>query len=121
MSVLSPTGIKAACGMGLLGGVLSVAFMSLSYGPEEETLPLVAFYMLIAVLFFAIAGAFTKNSQWKFGVTEFMIFITIGTIGACMAADYVAVPYGAVLIVVAVCLMILTALPSTKSWLDKTI
>jgi hypothetical protein len=118
MSV-TPNGIKTACGLGLLGGVFSVACLALFYKPEDNILPTIAFYMLTAALFFALAGAFVKNSQWNWRVALFVSFINLGIIAGCMAAGYFELWAGIVLLIFDVCIVILETLPSSKKWLNS--
>ncbi|MFA6805201.1 MAG: hypothetical protein WCQ23_01480 [Candidatus Methanomethylophilaceae archaeon] len=119
--MITPNGIKTACGLGLLGGVFSVACLALYFKPEDGSLAVIAFYMLVAVLFFATAGAFTKNGQWKWRVALFVNILTIGIIFACMIGEFFAMDAGAVLLVIAIFIFVLELLPSSKAWMQSEI
>lgn len=118
MMSTTPNGIKTAYGLGIFGGVLSIALMAFYFKPEDDILPEIAFYMLTAVLFFAMAGAFSKNSQWSWRVALFVSFICIGTAAGCTTAGYFEPAAGALLIAIGTCIVILEILPSSKKWLD---
>lgn len=119
--MITPNGIKTACGLGLLGGVISVACLAIYFKPENSALAIIAFYMLVAVLFFATAGAFTKNGQWKWRVALFVNMLTMGIILACIIGDYFATYAGVLLLVIAVCIFVLELLPSSKEWMQSEI
>lgn len=113
-----PNGIKAACGLSLFGGILSIAYLALFYESSEGFIAVSAFYMLAAVLFFALAGAFVKGGQWKWGVALLVSFLNIGVVVACIAAGYFDQAAGALLIVLNVCIVVLATMPASRRWLD---
>jgi len=116
---VTPNGIKTALGLSLIGGAFSVACLGLFNNFEENLLIIAPMYMLTAVLFFALAGAFTKNSQWGWRVALFISFLNLGIIAGCTAAEYFELWAGIVLMVFAICIIILEILPSSKKWLNS--
>jgi len=114
-----PGNISAGCGISLLGGVISIVCLALFFEPEELSLTIMGLYMLSAVLFFGMAGTFTKNSQWSWKMTVFMGFFTIGVVAASTAAGYFEMYAGALLVAIGVLILIVAMLPSTKKWLNN--
>ncbi len=118
MKPIVPNGIKAACGIALLGGILSVAYLALFYESSEGFLTIAGLYMLTAVLFFALAGAFVRGGQWNQGVSLIVAFLNLGIIGAGILAGFFDQAAGGLLLVLVVCILVLLAMPSSKRWLD---
>lgn len=114
-----PRNIKAGCILGYIGGLISMVCLVLFFKPEEAAVETMGMYVLIAVLFFAMAGAFTKTGQWSWRILVFMCFVTIAIIGGLMIwgdVDYYA---GSVLIAVAILMLACIALPTSKDWIDS--
>jgi len=114
-----PKNVKAGCALGLVGGIVSIMCLAMFFETDADTLSVMGVYMLFAVLFFALAGALTKNSQWSWDVLTLMTFLTIGIIAACMIYELVEPLYGLVLIAIGAMIVATLAFPSSKVWLNR--
>jgi hypothetical protein len=114
-----PKNVKAGCALGLIGGTISVMCLVIFFETDVDTLSVMGIYMLFAVLFFALAGALTKNNQWSWDVLTLMTFLTIGIIAASVIYELVEPLYGLVLIVIGALIVVTLAFPSSKVWLNR--
>ncbi len=114
-----PKKISVGCGLGLIGGVASIICLAVFYTSEPDTLLNMALYMLIACLFFGIAGAFTKTGQWGWRMITFMALLTIGLIAMFTVCKYFDVYAGIILAAIALLIVAVVSFPSSKKWLSR--
>lgn len=111
--------MKIGTALGFLGGIIALAAMAASWEGDIDSMYLVGLNMFVAVMFFAVAGTFTRYSPVR-GSTV----VVIGAVAA--AAVIIAALYGAtylwisalLLIIAAVCIMI-GACPHVTKWVDS--
>lgn len=111
--------VRTCSAVAMLGGLVAIACMALTYAPGEDTITVISFYMLVSVLYFALAGAFTRNSQWNASLTVVITFMTLGII--IVAAMYGSFSYNVAMVlgIFGLVILIASVLPSVKSWLDR--
>ncbi|AGI47170.1 hypothetical protein TALC_00156 [Thermoplasmatales archaeon BRNA1] len=91
--------MKAGLAFALIGGI--VAFFAMAFalayavdGSGMDTVADAGLYLLMAVLFFALAGGFTRYAQWTQNVLIFMAFLTLGAAIGGFAAGYFELWFG---------------------------
>lgn len=84
-----------------LGGAAALVMLFADFDVNAENLYAgLAFYLLISVLFFAVAGAFSKNGQWPQSGVIAMDLIIAACIVAGMILSFLSWQYGLVLLVI---------------------
>ncbi len=114
-----PNKMKFGIALGLLGGIIALVAMAYSWGGELDDMYPVGLNMLVAVMFFAAAGTFTKYSPVK-GDTVLVISalaMTVTVIAAVYEATFLWVSI--LLAVIAVCCILIGACPNTSKWVDN--
>ncbi len=111
--------IKAGCVFGLIGGIVAMIGLVLFFEAEESAVVTMAVYMLVAVLFFAIAGAFGKHSQWSWKVLMFMDFVTLGIVIGGAVAEYFDVWWAVVEAAIGVILVVISNTSGSRTWLSE--
>jgi len=97
---------------GILGGLVAMfSLVYCYYTPDQFELMNISLSMLSAVLFFAIAGAFTKTGQWSQNILMFMAFVTAGIMVAGTFVDYYPLWFG--IIETAIAALIIAVASST--------
>ena len=83
-----------------LGGAAALVMMFADFNVDAETLFAgLSFYLLVAALFFAVAGSFSKNSQWSYGLVIAMNLVIAAIIIAGIVISFISWQYGLVLLV----------------------
>ncbi len=74
---LTMGGIVAA-----IAGAVSIGFMAAQFTgiDSSNVLGTCCMYLIVAVLFFALAGGFKENGQWNVSMMEFMCFVIIAIV-----------------------------------------
>lgn len=114
-----PRNVKMGSVFGFLGGIVAIALMAFYFSPDESALVNMGAYMLIAVMFFALAGGLSRSGQWSWDTLVLMSFVTMGVIGATMVFDAVDLDAGLVLILINVLIIINQMMPSAKTWANR--
>ncbi len=101
-----------------LGGVAAIAMMSAKFDINDANLfATIGLYLLIAVLFFAIAGSFSAKGQWPFEVVILMGFINAALIIADIIIGFIPLEYGLILVVIAAIVIADVALANdSRAW-----
>ncbi|MDR3283369.1 MAG: hypothetical protein LBS92_07190 [Candidatus Methanoplasma sp.] len=115
----APRSAAAGVVLGLLGGILSFAFMAFLFEAGTDAVSEVGSYMLLAVLFFAIAGAFTANSQWSWDMLLFMSFLTATISVVFLVVEAVDLYAGVIALVMVASIIAVLLSPSSRIWLDR--
>ena len=65
-----------------LAGAITIGLMAAQFTGIEDSnvLGVCCVYLVVAVLFFALAGGFKENGQWGISMMEFMCFIIIAIV-----------------------------------------
>ena len=76
-SILTMAGVIAA-----LAGAITIGFMAANFKGIDSTnvLGVSCLYLIVAVLFFALAGGFKENGQWNAAMMEFMCFVILAIV-----------------------------------------
>ncbi|MDR0309746.1 MAG: hypothetical protein LBH88_03195 [Candidatus Methanoplasma sp.] len=114
-----PTNIRIGGTLGLIGGIACIVCMVLFFRAEESALLDMGVYMLVAVMFFALAGGFFKGGQWSWSVLLLMTFLTIGAVGGSVIAGAMDFYVGAVLALIGVLIAANLAMPTSRVWADR--
>lgn len=112
-----PMKANVGCAIGLIAGAFCFGIIALEFQATEDGLITMGLYVLIACLFFALAGAFSKNGQWNSDMLTLMIFLTMGIIAAFAISSYVDMYFAVVLELMAAILLFDGIL--SKSWIDR--
>lgn len=115
---VQPNDMKIGSTLGVVGGIISIAALAYGWDGGLEGLYGVGLNMLCAVMFFALAGAFTKYSPMAGKSVAGICAVTIAAvvIGMLYSATFLWVSI-LLLIIAAVCLLI-AACPNTSNWID---
>ena len=111
--------IKTGCALGIIGGIVAMIGLVLYLEVDNSAVVTMSVYMLAAVLFFALAGAFSMNSQWSWKVLMFMNFVTLGIIIGGAIADYYNMWWAVVEAVIGILIVIVSVSGETKMWLTE--
>jgi hypothetical protein len=114
-----PGNIKIGGALGLLGGVISIVCMVIFFKLEESTIAEMGAFMLLAVMFFALAGGLSKGGQWSWDVLLLMTFLTIGAT-LCATILGILFPVAAiVLMAIAALIVVILIQPASKTWVNR--
>ena len=111
--------IKTGCALGIIGGIVAMIGLVLYLEVDNSAVVTMSVYMLAAVLFFALAGAFSMNSQWSWKVLMFMNFVTLGIIIGGAIADYSNMWWAVVEAVIGILIVICSVSGGPKTWLTE--
>lgn len=115
----TPNGIKTGAGLGLVGLILSFGYMAIYYDAATgQGMTLMGFCLLVGCLFLALAGGCMSNGTKQWGPNLFMVmaFFTIAAIVSAAIVGEFEVWFAIPLVLIAVCILICTSLPSSKKW-----
>lgn len=110
---------KLGCGLGILGGIICMIGLVLYFEAAQSAIVTMSLYMLAAVLFFALAGAFSQTGQWSWNVLMFMAFVTTGIILGGTIAGYYDFWFGFIETIVGILIIAVGALGDTKKFLAR--
>ena len=111
--------VKAGGALGFAGGLISIVCLALFFEVDGGALTVMGAYMLIAVMFFALAGGFARNGQWSWNVLLLMTFLTVGVVGASVIFEAVDLDAGIILAAVGALIVACLAMPSSKAWTNR--
>ncbi|MCL1979027.1 MAG: hypothetical protein FWG60_02580 [Methanomassiliicoccaceae archaeon] len=114
-----PGNVKIGSALGFIGGVVCIISMALFFEAEESAVLDMGVYMLIAVMFFALAGGFTKNGPWSWEVLLLMTFLTIGIVVSSAVLGAVDPYAGAILVLIGILIVIGLSMRSSKTWANR--
>ncbi|MCL2509883.1 MAG: hypothetical protein FWF07_02250 [Methanomassiliicoccaceae archaeon] len=114
-----PRFVKVGSALGFAGGFISVACLAIFFAVSDNTLIAMGAYLLIAVMFFGLAGGLTKGGQWTWNVLLLMTFLTLGVVGGAVVFAAVDLYAGIVLGVVGALIIISLAMPSSRIWANR--
>ena len=65
-----------------LAGAITIGLMAAQFTgiDDSNVLGICCVYLVVAVLFFALAGGFKENGQWSISMMEFVCFIIIAIV-----------------------------------------
>ncbi len=114
-----PRIIKIGGALGFIGGIVGIICLVLFFEIEESTLTTAGVYLLVAVMFFALAGGFAKEGQWSWNMLLLMTFLTIAVIGCAAVFDAIDLYAGIILAAIGALIIASLAMPSSKTWANR--
>ncbi|MDR2698523.1 MAG: hypothetical protein LBB30_02440 [Candidatus Methanoplasma sp.] len=114
-----PRNVKVGGALGFLGGVVCVICLVLFLEIEESALADMGVYMLVAVMFFALAGGFAKGGQWSWEVLLLMTFLTIAVVGGSVVFEAMDLYAGIMLVIIGALIVVSLSVPSSKTWANR--
>lgn len=96
-------GLVVAC----LGGIVAIAGLAIYYERSWDTVTTMGLMLLMSAMFFAVAGAFTDNSQWTPKALVFFGFLTAALPLIATIAGIFEDAFGALEIIIAIFLIAL--------------
>lgn len=111
-----PKMIKIGCALGFLGGLISIIFMVFFFHANKSMLVTMGVYLLIAVMFFALAGGLSKQSQWLWSTLMLMSFLTISAVGCAVVFGVMELYVGIILAAIGALIALSLSVPSSKTW-----
>jgi len=114
----TPRAIKIGSTLGFIGGLISIICMAFYFEADSNILVNMGAYMLIAVMFFALAGGLSRGGQWSWNVLLLIAFLTISTVGCTVVFDIVGLYVAVVLAVIGILIVVCLTMPSSKTWAD---
>jgi len=114
-----PRIVKIGSALGFIGGIISIICMAIFFKADDNALVSMGTYLLIAVMFFALAGGFARNGTWSWNMLLFMTFLTIAVV--CCSVIFNATDlYASIILVVVGALIVLSlSMPSSKTWTTR--
>lgn len=115
-----PKKMVAGVAVGFLGGVIAIAAMAHAWTGDLSNTSAVALNMLVAMMFFAVAGGFTSYAPVK-GKT-LIVLAAINAAFVVIAAAYSStfVVLELFLLILAVIEILCAACPTVTKWVDAT-
>ena len=114
----TPKKMVFGAALGLIGGIIAIAAMAASWNGTVDSMYDVGLNMLIACMFFAVAGGFTKYAPVQgstilvlAAVCEAVVILSILYEGSYLWLNLVLVVIGVANILIAAC-------PTVTTWVD---
>ena len=117
-----PASMKAGMACGLLGGLVAFFALAFLFTVEDsgfKSVGTMAVYLLLAVGFFALAGGFSKTSQWNQNALILYCFIVIGVLFGVLIGDLVPLWFSVIEIILAVLCILCSVTGGTSTYLAK--
>ena len=116
----TPRMIKIGSALGFIGGLICIFCMAFFFEADESMLSRMGAYMLLAVMFFALAGGLSKGGQWSWNVLLLMTFLTISAVCCSVVFDVVNLYAAIILVVIGALIVVSLVMPSSKIWANLT-
>ena len=114
-----PGAMKAGMAVGLFGGLVAFFAMAFLFNTDDEPLLTMGLCLLIAVLYFALAGGFSKTSQWTQNVLIAYSFITTAAVLGIFIADLIPLWFAVIELVLGILAIAFASLGGSKAYLDN--
>ena len=117
-----PGSMKAGMALGLFGGLVAFFGLAFLFTVDDSGMDSVvemAVFLLVAVAFFALAGGFSKTSQWTQNALMLYCFIVAGILFGALVADLVPLWFSIIEIILAVLCIICASVGGTGTFLDS--
>lgn len=105
-----------------IGGIIAMIGLAVFFDSNiaaGTTIARLGIILLIAAMFFALSGAFSKTGQWTAKGLTFFAFLTTAVVAGATLAGIIDVYFGAIEIVVAVLVIVFSYLPATQLAIAK--
>lgn len=114
-----PLETKIGFAAALLGGVIAIALMAAAWDSSADSLPMVGLNMLLAVMFFATAGTFTKYSPVPSDTALVLsiLCLIVAAVGGFLESGTLWIL--AVEFIIAIFCVLVAMCPKFASWTDS--
>lgn len=102
-----------------IGGIIAIFGLPYSYLEDTSTFVPLGVFLLLAVMFFALCGAFNKTGQWTPKALNVYAFITAGITLAVTVVEYINVYLGIIEFVIALLIVVISYIPATKRYVSE--
>lgn len=102
----------------MIGGIIALASMAYTWNGTLESASLIGLNMLVAVMFFAVAGCFTNYSPVKGTTIMILSALCAAFTVISMMFDAMLVWVGIVLVVLGIVNILFAACPTVTKWVD---
>jgi len=91
-----------------LAGAITIGFMAAQFTGIDSTnvLGTCCMYLVVAVLFFALAGGFKENGQWNVSMMQLMCFIIIAIVAFGAIVEIFSIAFTIVAVIAAVLVLV---------------
>ncbi len=99
-----------------LAGAITIGLMAAQFTgiDDSNVLGVCCVYLVVAVLFFALAGGFKENGQWSISMMEFMCFVVIAIVLFAAITEIFNV-FAAIALIAMAVVVLISVLVSLKS------
>ena len=111
-----PMFIRIGCALGFIGGLVSMVCLALFFQESNSALAEMGAYMLIAVMFFGLAGGLTKTGPWNWNALLLMTFLTISAVGCSAVFGIVDIYSAVILVLIGALIVVILSAPSSRTW-----
>lgn len=113
-----PNDMKIGTALGMLGGIISIAALGYCWDGGLDGLYGAGLNMLCAVMFFALAGAFTRYSPVAGNSVIGISAVAIASVVIGVLYDATLLWVSILLLVIAIACLLIAACPKTVGWID---
>ena len=99
--------INSGLFFGCLGGIVAIIGLPLFYEESTAFITTMCYLLIMAAMFFAVAGSFSKNGQWEPKIRALISFIVAGMAVVGLVADMFDVYFSAIEIILAAVVIII--------------
>ncbi len=103
-----------------LGGCVAVGAFAFTYESALTTFVPMGALILLAVMFFALAGAFNTTGQWSPNALTYYAFIIAGVAVGVTLAGYINVYIGVAEIILAALVIVISNNPETRRFVAQS-
>ncbi len=105
-----------------IGGIIAMIGLAVffdSHANSGATIATLGIILLLAAMFFALCGAFSKTGQWTAKGVTFFAFLTAAVIFAATFIKTIDPIFGAIELVVVIVVIVFSCLPGIKTNIAK--
>ena len=91
-----------------LAGAITIGLMAAQFTgiDDSDVLGVCCVYLVVAVLFFALAGGFKENGQWNVSMMQLMCFVIIAIIAFGAIVQIYSIAFTVVAVIAAVLVLV---------------
>jgi O-antigen/teichoic acid export membrane protein len=116
----TPKIIKIGSALGFIGGLICIFCLAFFFEADDSMLTYMGVYMLLAVMFFALAGGLSRGGQWTWSTLMLMAFLTISAVCCSVVFEIVDLNVAIILAIVGALIVLCLAMPASRIWVDIT-
>ena len=113
-----PNKMVFGIGLGFLGGIIALAAMAYSWDGTVNCMPLVGLNMLVAAMFFATAGTFSKVTPVAGNTIVVIAAVCEAMVILSMLYEATFVWVNLILAVIGAACILIGACPTVSGWVD---